>query len=734
MNSARLLQTCAILITILTTPLLPADRVTVPLDGTWQIEDGVEPDAVPSSFTHNVPVPGLANLASPAFPDVDLFDSRELIGNRVRQGLSPKSTPIPAGVGIPRQKRNYFWYSRTFRTPEKKQVAIIKINKAQFGTAVWLNGNKIGEHMSCFTAGYFNLTSAIDWSGENRLVVRIGAHPAAMPASVPAGTDFEKNRWTPGIYDSVSLQLSDSPVIETLQIAPKVVGASEVLVEVKLKNYSAAETKYDLRHRIKEWQGGKPAAAGRPERGSLKPGEEKVLRQVIAMPGARLWTPEDPFLYVLETGTGGDSAATRFGMREFRFDTPSRRAMLNGKVYFLRGSNITLHRFFEDPECKGLPWDEAWVRKLLVEIPKKMSWNTFRFCIGPVPDKWLEIADEAGLLIQNEYFIWTLRDGYHKEWDTGEMITQYKEWMRDNWNHPSVVIWDANNETLEPVFGEKIIPAVRPLDLSNRPWENSYNHPVDPDDPVEDHPYLFSTYHFGGERIQIADLEKIPGRRRSPLSGHAMVLNEYGWLWLNRDGTPTLLTKKVYDALLGPGATPKERFALNGYLLGGKTEFWRSRRRYAGILHFVYLTSSDPLAFTADHFQDLKTLTLEPNFEDYVSEAFKPVGVYIHFWRPELEAGSERPFAVMVVNDEHRDVRGRLTLTIEGSGSEVARTEKVFSVPANGQQTYLLNLRVPDVRGDHVLKAVASASEGTKAPPTVSRRKVAIVARPASSD
>lgn len=47
------------------------------------------------------------------------------------------------------------------------------------------------------------------------------------------------------------------------------------------------------------------------------------------------------------------------------------------------------------------------MRKLLVEIPKQMHWNSFRFCIGPVPDKWLDIADEASLLIQNEYFVWT---------------------------------------------------------------------------------------------------------------------------------------------------------------------------------------------------------------------------------------------------------------------------------------------------------------------------------------
>ena len=39
------------------------------------------------------------------------------------------------------------------------------------------------------------------------------------------------------------------------------------------------------------------------------------------------------------------------------------------------------------------------------------------------------------------------------------------------------------------------------------------------------------------------------------------------------------------------------------YLLAGKTEFWRAQRNYAGVLHFVYLTSCYPGAYTADHFR-----------------------------------------------------------------------------------------------------------------------------------
>ncbi|MFN7996444.1 MAG: glycoside hydrolase family 2 TIM barrel-domain containing protein [Bryobacteraceae bacterium] len=576
------------------------ERVTLSLDGSWQIEDSVAPDAIPREWHHSVPVPGLAHLAQPAFPDVDEYDSKEVLVNRVKKGKAPESA-LTDGPGTSRQERNYFWYTRAFRTGVRKQVAILRVNKAQFGTSVWLNGKPVGDHAGCFSAAYFDITNAIDWQGENRIVVRIGAHPGVLPAGYPAGTDFEKNRWTPGIYDSISVLLSDNPVIESVQVAPRI-QTSQIEVQTKLKNYSASRQRFSVTQRVHVWKETREISKSIPLRVELGPGEEKTLSQTIGVPAAQLWSPEHPFLYVLETGTGGDTASTRFGMREFRFDTPTRRAYLNGKIYFLRGSNITLHRFFEEPQAGGQVWDEAWVRKLLVDIPKQMNWNTFRFCIGPAPDKWLDIADEAGLLIQNEFFVWTGGPDwfpkYDRKWNAEEMIRQYGEWMRDNWNHPSVAIWDANNETRDPIFADKIIPAVRALDLSNRPWENSYNGPFGPDDPVEDHPYLFSRGSDSGEKpFDATELEGMAGSGGpdGTPTGHAMFINEYGWLWLLRDGTPTELTGKVYEHLLGKDAKAADRLALDAYYLGGLTEFWRAYRKYAGVLHFVYLTSCYPV-------------------------------------------------------------------------------------------------------------------------------------------
>ena len=728
---ARVVARRAVPVAVLLALAAPAgaERVTVSLNGTWKIADGTAPEAIPTAFDRTVAVPGLVHNATPPFPDVDAFESVELVSNRIRQGVLPESARVQP-PGVSRQERSYFWYRREFTVPERRSVATLRVRKAQFGTAVWLNGRFVGEYPGCFSAGVFDLTAAMRWEGDNVLLVRTGAHPGVLPASYPAGTDFEKLRWTPGIYDSVSLELSDDPVIEWVQVAPRL-ASSEIVVETKLRNHGGRAVAFDLGQAVRTWKGSENAGAAPPRRLTLGPGEETKVRQAVELPRARLWSPEDPFLYVLDTTTGGDSLSTRFGMREFRFDTATKRAWLNGRVYFLRGSNVTLHRFFEDPQSGALPWDERWVRRLLAEIPKAMHWNAFRFCIGPVPDRWLEIADEAGLLVQNEFFVWTgapsWDPGYERRWDVDEMVRQYSDWMRDIWNHPSVVVWDANNESLDPVFGERIIPAVRGLDLSDRPWENSYNQPVGPDDPIEDHPYLYIGEAMGwNEPFTITDLERRPGGpKEPPKAARATILNEYGWLWVRRDGEPTVLTEKLYPKLLGEDATAEERLETNAYLLAGLTEYWRAHRNYAAVLHFVYLTCSFPGVFTADHFADVETLTLHSAFADYMGEAMKPLGVYLAFFQPRLGAGEVRTYRVMMVNDTHDGRSGELRLAWQDrEGREAGAVSRDFVLAPLGTTSLEIELAAPSSPGDYVLRATAAAGGDT----TVSRRKVTIEA------
>jgi hypothetical protein len=76
-----------------------------------------------------------------------------VIQNRVANEKLPKSA-IVFNAGVSRQDRNWFWYHRTFEVPVTGSVAILRINKAQFGSAVWLNGVKIGDHLPCSPPPY----------------------------------------------------------------------------------------------------------------------------------------------------------------------------------------------------------------------------------------------------------------------------------------------------------------------------------------------------------------------------------------------------------------------------------------------------------------------------------------------------------------------------------------------------------------------------------------------------
>ena len=719
--------------------LAPANhgkRDVLRLNSTWDVEESVSPDEIPASFSHKVQVPGLTHSAMPPFADVDDFNGggwiKELRDRKTSANPSKQDAAQSDLSRFTRQRRRYFWYRVTFAAPRAREIARLKINKAQFGTVVWVNEKKIGEHWGCFTAGHFDITNAIRWSDQNELVIRIGAIPAVLPDGVIGGVDWEKKEWTPGIYDEVSVSFSDNPSIERVQVAPRL-SPREITVQTTVRNYGPTAVECSLRFEVRPWKSSQ-VIQRLEHRLSLAAGSEQQLTVVIPLPGAQLWSPEEPHLYTLETITQGDHVTTRFGLRELRFDTPTQRAYLNGQQYFLRGSNIALHRFFEDPLAGELPWNEAWVRKLLIDVPKKMSWNCFRFTIGPVPDQWLDIADEAGLVIQYEYPIWLgPPDGGNNEtykvYSQEQLIAEFTEWIHDNCNHPCVAMWDASNESWFPGLSEKIIPQVRTLDLSHRAWENSYNPPAAPNDPAEQHPYLFDPSSGNTIRIHsMAELEPKNGAERAlngPPTSHALILNEYGYLCLNRDGSPTTLTKKIWDGLLSPEATDDERLEEYAYLIAGLTEYWRAYRHFAAVMHFVYLAYSMPDRATSDSFRDVVKLTLQPRFEEYVSNAFRPLGVYINFWQPALRPGSARNFEVMMINDHPTPASGTLAVVFETIGGQpLARTEVPFALAGLGQETYIVNVKIPQASGKCWLKAIATPTSGKQKDTTVSRRHI----------
>ncbi len=480
---------------------------------------------------------------------------------------------------------------------------------------------------------------------------------------------------------------------------------------------------------VHEAASGKPVGAVKAPPMHVAAGQATKVDVTIPLPDCRLWSPEQPFLYQVSVGTETDAAKTRFGMRSFTFDPTTKRAVLNGKPYFLRGSNVTILRFFEDAARGNLPWRSDWVRRLHQKF-KTMHWNALRYCIGFPPELWYDIADEEGLLIQDEFPIWTSGGapaepggGYPDKPKTEKIVPEYIEWMRERWNHPCVVIWDGQNESVTRETG-KAIQAVRHLDLSGRPWENGYDEPQSPTDCVELHPYLFPAAYYGGKPFRLSDLEKTsatpnfnaPAQQKLPV---AKIINEYDWLWLNRDGSTTSLDGEVYASLLGPNSTTGQRRMLHARYMAALTEFWRCHREVAGVLYFCALGYSRPSHLrrpeggaTCDDFINIKNLTFEPLFEQYMRDAFNPVGLMLDFWAEEVSAGGHRQLRVFVINDLGRPWQGAVRLRILRGDREVSSQSQTGQIAPFGRQILTFYAAWPKRPGQYTLVAELSDPAG----------------------
>jgi hypothetical protein len=95
-----------------------------------------------------------------------------------------------------------------------------------------------------------------------------------------------------------------------------------------------------------------------------------------------------------------------------------------------------------------------------------------------------------------------------KNLTTKGLVKEYTAWMQDRWNHASVIVWDAQNETWATQTGEAI-QQVRKLDLSNRVWDNGWSPPVAPGDIREAHPY-FESWTPGTEMTPVKEKAKKP--------------------------------------------------------------------------------------------------------------------------------------------------------------------------------------------------------------------------------
>lgn len=671
-------------------------RQVVNLNGIWEIEktDG----ELPFHFSATVQVPGLVDLATPA---IDTLQAMYQDG--------------------------WYWHKSSFELKETDFEKIeLKIHKAKYHTKVYVNGQYAGENLYCFTPSYFDIKPYLNPAGQpNELLIGVGCKDQ-LPDTIPDGHDYEKLKYIPGIYDKVEIILANRPYIRNIQCVPDVInGRLRVVAELETERAGGIPLEYEVTEVISReaFRKGSLTVDGTPvpEEGIVKVDFE------IDMKGSNLWSPESPFLYELLVKTEGDDKRTRFGMRSFRIDPERKIALLNEKPYYIKGTNVCIFRFFEDPQRGSLPWDAEWPIQLHQQF-KRMNWHMMRYCIGFPPERWYEICDSLGFMLQDEYPIWYLKEKVKSP----QIAEEYKRWMRERWNHPSVVIWDAQNELVTEETG-KAIRQVRELDLSDRPWENGWSRPERATDPSESHPYLFIKYMEEG-------VQEPPEGYKKELFGHAIrpmndanqryfevhkdekgsfdnpsLINEYGWIWLNRDGSTTTLTDRVYDVLWdGKSLTPEQRIEIYSRHLAMLTEYWRAHRQAFGILHFCglgYSRPEEPRGQTSDHWIDLVNLRYQPSFYKYVRPSFAPVGLMIDLWEKSYKAGTKLSVPVYVINDLDKPFAQEVRLEWLKEGGAIQTLALPVEVAPYEVKIISFDTSVPNGNGDFQLRAVYGTGE-----------------------
>jgi len=705
-------------------------RTTISLNGEWDF-DQTELAFPPRKYTRKIPVPGLVHLARPKISQYEKFfkkpDGVELVEQF--NFLERDYTPM------------YNWYKRKVFIDEKfkDEQLFLTIKKSQYVTRVFVNGHEVGASMECYTPMDFNITSAVKYGSDNEILIQVGDR-AWLPSEAAGGTDKEKVHYLPGIWDDVFITATGKMRVDKVLFLPSL-AKGLVTVKTLVRSLYPPQMLYGdkmkdsckIEYCVKEKTTGRIVGKKMIE-GEAKRDNRTYFETSISLDNPKAWTPDSPFLYEGEVSVYDqdelvDRYSVNFGMRDF--SRKGKFFTLNGDKFYLRGSNITLQRFFEDPDCQALAWDREWVKKLMVDLPKSIDWNAMRICVGIVPDFWYDLCDEYGIVLQNEWLYWQ-----NHGWDE-QVRKEYTNWVWSDGNHPSIVIWDAINENWDSYIGNTLIPELKELDPT-RIWDAGYmtsDQMGTNDEMDEPHPYRALTLmhsselndYFKNNPYNLGALhENWVGFSSILDAGVPQLVNEYGWIWLWRDGRPSKLTLNNYNYYLGENATPEQCRELQAYWLELETEWLRSERSVGGILAFCHLTNN--YGFTGDWFiNDIKDLEPSPAFR-WFKHCFAPSAVFIDLadrrytkHLEPLKPGSDLVFNLVGVNDLNKESSGKVLMKLlDEKGTIISTQEESIVIEPFGKRLQPCLLKLPSKVGGYLLIAEYHEKGGAK--PVLSRR------------
>ena len=307
------------------------------------------------------------------------FDGKILVPFSIESSAS--------GVCRPLKPEERLWYRRFFTLGEefKGKRTMLHFGAVDWQCTVWINSVKVGEHTGGYNPFSFDITDALT-DGENELVVKV--YDPTDSGHQQRGKQVHKSVgfWytaTSGIWQTVWLEPVNKCHIESLKLVPDI---DKGVIGVKVSLNCECEAKLFA----KVLEADKAVFDGEiPESGQ------------IPVPNAKLWSPEDPFLYSLELtldcGGEKDEVSSYFGMRKFSIVKDSSgipRLGLNNKPYFQRG---LLDQGYWPESQLTPPCDEAM--SFDIEEMKKLGFNMIRKHIKEEPLRWYYHCDRLGMLV-----------------------------------------------------------------------------------------------------------------------------------------------------------------------------------------------------------------------------------------------------------------------------------------------------------------------------------------------
>ena len=338
-------------------------------------------------------------------------------------------------------------YECHFSRPELETdgKAYLEFDGAAMTADVVINGTKAVHHEGGYGAFRADITQYL--KDENKLEVYVDNSDNTKV--YPQKADFT---FYGGLYRMVKLVTVSKNHFE-LDYA----GGTGIKVTPEVTLTDAAAKKADAKVTVELWMVGDAEAVTVTIDGQQKetPVENGYAKAVFDLANVRLWDGvDDPYLYTAKAElSDGDIVETTFGCRSFSID-PQKGFFLNGRSYPLRG--VSRH---QDRAGAGNALTNEMHREDM-EIIKELGANTIRLAHYQHAQEFYDLCDENGMIVWAEipYITMHMSDG------TENTLSQMRELVVQNYNHPSIVCWGLSNEiTAASAVNEELLENHRKL-------------------------------------------------------------------------------------------------------------------------------------------------------------------------------------------------------------------------------------------------------------------------------